>query len=299
MPTALSLTVAIPTYNAGNDLLRCVESCRCLEVLQTDLEVLVIDNCSTDGSVERLREEHGDLAPLRIVRNEANCGRVSNWNRCLDLARHDVLLVLFASDLISPDNDVAGALALLSEEPRCALVSGPFLESDYALTSLALVGDRSRCLPHGYYRCSPFIRSRVEAGRLPFVPLQANFLRLDLVSRHGLRFDPKLPVSGDGLFLSQLAESTGTVGFVAAPSIIWRASPKRTHAGVTYDLQTMNALEAFVRISRSMPGDQLDLVKAYANYQAPEYALELLITARRRNDLKRPYRVLRAWLGPA
>ena len=44
------LTIAIPTYNGGNALIEAVESCKYINIPDSDLEVLVADNCSTDHS---------------------------------------------------------------------------------------------------------------------------------------------------------------------------------------------------------------------------------------------------------
>lgn len=295
--TKLSLTVAIPTYNAGDTLIACVDSCRHLGIPDDRLEVLVVDNCSTDGSVDEVERERGSWPALRIVRNEENCGRIGNWNRCLELASSDVLLFLFNNDLVAEDNAVPEALALLETNPRCALVNGPHLIADFELTSIHPVARQAeRCLPPGYHRSAAFIRRRIEAGRSAFVPLQANFLRVERVREHGLTFDPTLEISTDGLFLSRLAETTGIVGSASRPSIIWRFSPNRTHASVKFDVQTRNSLRAFAGVARALGSDGPDLAKAYANYPAVEYALTSALRAKRLEDLPESMRVLRIWL---
>ena len=49
-------TVAIPNYNGGNNLRRAIESCRNIKFLQSNYEILVVDNKSTDNSLEIVDE---------------------------------------------------------------------------------------------------------------------------------------------------------------------------------------------------------------------------------------------------
>ena len=46
------LTVAIPNYNGGNNLNRAIESCRNIKSSKKNYEILVVDNKSTDNSLQ-------------------------------------------------------------------------------------------------------------------------------------------------------------------------------------------------------------------------------------------------------
>jgi len=66
------VSLIIVNYNGKVHLKRCIES-----VLKTDynnLEILFVDNGSTDSSVVYMQEQFGKDARLRIIRNECNLG---------------------------------------------------------------------------------------------------------------------------------------------------------------------------------------------------------------------------------
>jgi glycosyltransferase involved in cell wall biosynthesis len=95
-------TVAFPTYNVDEALFE--KTMR--SVLDQDpgperMEIMVSDNCSTDGVAERVARR---LAPDRIgfYRNASNLGLAGNWNACISRARGEWVHILHADDLVLP-----------------------------------------------------------------------------------------------------------------------------------------------------------------------------------------------------
>jgi hypothetical protein len=93
-----TVTVLIPAYNAGPLLRPAVDSIFAQSF--TDFECLIIDDGSTDGSVEALHSI--DDTRLRIVSNPGNLGLVATLNRGIDLARAALLARMDADDLSMP-----------------------------------------------------------------------------------------------------------------------------------------------------------------------------------------------------
>ncbi len=94
------VTVAIPTYNRADSYLRyALESA----VNQTygNVEVIVSDNCSTDGTEQVVRDFSAPC--LRYFRHAENIGANGNFNFCLEQARGDYFLLLPDDDLIDED----------------------------------------------------------------------------------------------------------------------------------------------------------------------------------------------------
>lgn len=84
--TNLLITIAIPTFNNINTIERTIESCM-EQDYQEEYEILIVDNCCTDGSevlFEKLRKKY-DL--FRVVRNNETVPLFSNHNICLQYAR--------------------------------------------------------------------------------------------------------------------------------------------------------------------------------------------------------------------
>lgn len=101
------ISVCIPVYNCVDYILDSVESALC----QTypNLEVLVYENVSTDGTLDAVRCLHSDK--LRIIEAVEHVGMAENWNRAIQQARGEWVLVLSADDMLTPN-----AITLLSEQ---------------------------------------------------------------------------------------------------------------------------------------------------------------------------------------
>jgi glycosyltransferase involved in cell wall biosynthesis len=67
-----------------------------------NFEVIMSDDCSTDGSLELCREWAGRDSRFRLIRNETNLGMTQNWNRALAESRGPYVVKLDADDLMRP-----------------------------------------------------------------------------------------------------------------------------------------------------------------------------------------------------
>ena len=120
------VSVCIPAYNNENYIMHTVNSV--LEQTFTDFELVVIDDCSKDGTVA-LIESIADPR-VRLVRNEKNLGMAGNWNRCIEEAKAPLVKILCADDLLYPDSLKKEVQALM-EHPEVNLVC-----SDTALVNI-------------------------------------------------------------------------------------------------------------------------------------------------------------------
>ncbi|MEO8627245.1 MAG: glycosyltransferase family 2 protein [Betaproteobacteria bacterium] len=93
------VSVCIPTYNYRHYLLEAVESA--LAQTQQNIEIVVVDNASTDGTIELLSELSARDRRIRFVRNPTNLGMTANFNRCLELAEGKYIKFLCADDVLS------------------------------------------------------------------------------------------------------------------------------------------------------------------------------------------------------
>lgn len=107
------VSVCIPSHNAARFLGDAVESV--LGQQFTDLEVVVSDDASDDGTVE-VCAQYGDPR-FRAVRSETRLGLSGNWNRCVELARGEYVILLHADDELLPNYiDVAAKVLDVHEE---------------------------------------------------------------------------------------------------------------------------------------------------------------------------------------
>lgn len=110
------VSVIVPAYNAEGTIDRAVASV--LSQTMTDLEVLVCDDGSTDGTAAKLAA-CGD-GRLRVLRQE-NRGRGAARNRALAEARGHYVALLDADDWWLPTK-LAGDVSLLDSQPDDMLV---------------------------------------------------------------------------------------------------------------------------------------------------------------------------------
>ena len=97
--TAPKVTVLIPVYNGHRYVAQAIESI--LDQTFTDFELLLIDDGSTDRSVDVLRS-YSDPR-VRLVLNERNLGIPGTLNKSLGLARGKYFAVLDNDDYARPE----------------------------------------------------------------------------------------------------------------------------------------------------------------------------------------------------
>lgn len=108
------VTVGVPAYNAQRYLPLALDSL----VAQTyqDIEILVVDNASTDSTPD-IVQRYAERDPrIRYVRNPENIGAGRNFKRCLELARTEYFRWQSADDLSAP-TFVERCVAVLDREP--------------------------------------------------------------------------------------------------------------------------------------------------------------------------------------
>lgn len=114
MPTETRpiLTVAVPAYNRGALLRRCLESV--LSQATDEIELLVSDD-STEEAPGIIARDLLDRARLRTsyTRNDPSLGMAANWNACIRLATGRYVLLLHDDDFLYP-----GAVSLITRACR-------------------------------------------------------------------------------------------------------------------------------------------------------------------------------------
>jgi GT2 family glycosyltransferase len=128
------VSVLITTFNSARYLERCLASI--LQQSYPHLEIIVVDNASTDGTREVLRK-HSRY--VRQLLNDTNVGFAAGQNRAAASARGDWLLSLNPDVFLSRDF-IANALALSNARADVGTTCGKLLrwapESDKQFTNI-------------------------------------------------------------------------------------------------------------------------------------------------------------------
>lgn len=95
------VSVIIPVYNTGDYMAECLDSI--LDQTLDNLEVICIDDASTDNSLEVLREYEKKDSRIILLTNEENMGGSISRNRGLDIAKGEFITFHDSDDKIEPD----------------------------------------------------------------------------------------------------------------------------------------------------------------------------------------------------
>jgi hypothetical protein len=112
------VTVAMPVFNAGDFLRSAVLSI--VGQTFTDWELLIIDDGSTDGALQSIRNI--DDARIRILRDGENRGLAARLNQCIDMARGRYLARMDQDDVSYPER-LRRQVSLLEQDPALDLVA--------------------------------------------------------------------------------------------------------------------------------------------------------------------------------
>jgi glycosyltransferase involved in cell wall biosynthesis len=96
------VSVCIPVRNGGDFLPLAADSV--LKQSFDDFELIIVDNCSTDGTVKWIEDKLPAAPKIRFYKNATNIGLVGNFNACLAYARGEYVKFLCADDLLLPES---------------------------------------------------------------------------------------------------------------------------------------------------------------------------------------------------
>ncbi len=133
------VSVVIPNYNYG----RALELCLRAALAQTyePLEVLLVDDCSTDDSVTV-----AEACGVRVISTGVNSGVATTRNTGAAHARGEIVVFVDSDVAMEPDA-IANAVALLDSDPRIGAVCGTYDAEPLIRDSLI---EEYRCL-HQFY----------------------------------------------------------------------------------------------------------------------------------------------------
>jgi len=115
------VSVTLVTYNSGRFIKRCLESV--LEQKYPNLEVIIVDNASTDGTVDLL-EPFANRC--RIYYNDKNIGFAAAQNQAISLSSAEWVLTLNPDVLLLP-NFIQNLVDAGNVDPKVGTVCGKLL----------------------------------------------------------------------------------------------------------------------------------------------------------------------------
>lgn len=117
-----SISVLIPCYNHQDYVGETLESI--WSQGYTNLEIIVVDDCSSDNSRQRLLElQPRSPVPLKLHFHEVNQGVAATLNRALSLAQGDLVTIIASDDMLAPQCFIE-PVRLFTQNPLLKVVYG-------------------------------------------------------------------------------------------------------------------------------------------------------------------------------
>ena len=108
------LSYIIPVYNGRKSIDFCLDSIYSLPLQEEDFEVVVIDDCSTDDTLQVLKNYASKHTNMVVLQQEVNQRQGAARNRGIDVAKGEYIAFCDADDYIVADG-VMNALNAVSE----------------------------------------------------------------------------------------------------------------------------------------------------------------------------------------
>ncbi len=224
-PSSPKLSIIIVTWNSAADIDACLDSIN----FEQEFELLVVDNASSDETLQKLKARHH----LLLITNERNLGYARANNQALGRARGEYVL------LLNPDTRIElGALGLLAawldSHPDTAAVAPCLLNPDGTYqpsvrslptpgTILAELTGLARLFPHsrlGRWRLSKFDYTQPAEVEQPMA--SCLMLRRAVLQELG-GFDESFPIFYNDVDLCKRLLSAGwKIWYVPAARVIHR-----------------------------------------------------------------------------
>jgi len=169
------VSILIPVYNREKYILETIDSA--INQSYRNIEVIVVDNFSTDGTWQLLNETALTDSRIKIYQNAENIGPVKNWKKCIEYSNGEYSKILWSDDLIAP-TFLEKALPFLTENPDVGFVftgAEAFFENGKRV-SLHFIGKT------GKYSTSEYIEQTLLGSNYPVSPGCALFRKTDLVN---------------------------------------------------------------------------------------------------------------------
>lgn len=218
------VSILIPVFNREEIISETIESA--LNQSYDNIEVIVVDNASTDGTWDQVQNIAKSDTRVRAFRNETNLGPVRNWRRCVDEARGYFAKILWSDDLIAPDF-LEKCLPLMDDE-TCFVYSGVKIFTDNP-------DQGEECYffgRSGHMPSSLYIRRALQERHVPVSPGCALFRLKDVKENLLVDVDTRIDsdfsmhaIGNDLLLFLLTAKNYKKFGFISEPLSFFRSHP--------------------------------------------------------------------------
>lgn len=266
------LTIGIPAFNGAYNFKDLMQSISLLGLQQHEFEILVVDNASDDDTIEVIQTLSRDIPNLRFYRNETNIGRIQNWNKVIEQAKGDYLILMNANDRFVK-YDVKAWISYLDANPEMSLVMSDIINV-YPLVTYAYPDWKES----GVFKFDAYIKeSFLNPDVLEFYSLgvlHQHIFRLETIKKHNIRFDELIPRTTDRIFVAEVITKGNSKFYYTGKAMVkWVSNENRYHFAVQQNLKNfdfnalwLNEYKANLALTKLAGISLKDFLKSQAMY---------------------------------
>ncbi|MEV5983705.1 glycosyltransferase [Streptomyces sp. NPDC052051] len=235
------VSIVIGAYEAMPYLVECLESVEAQTIDPSKLEVIAVDDGSTDGSGAYL-EEFAERAPMAVtvIRQENSGGPSGPRNVGLGKARGRYVFFLDADDRLGPE--ALERMVAMADENATDVVLGKII----GVNRGAPKSMWDKTLP----------RTDVFSSKIKFTLSAQKLFRRELLTRHSMRFDESLKTGEDALFTLEAylrADGVSVIADYPCYYLVGRDDGKHVTKSGSYTLRFDSARALMGLITEMVP----------------------------------------------
>ncbi len=251
------ISFIVPAYNASDYLERAVSGFAQTTDLMQQIEVLIVENGSTDNTpilAEKLAKKY---PYVRVLHSDKGVSNARNLG--LQEAQGEWIAFIDADDYLKED-----ALQILLEDANNADAYDLYVYGHWA-------GERSNIVT-AHANKEVFVKEQVEAARIRmienptrYMQVWAKLFRSDLIKKYQLTFEPKLRLSEDSDFTLRYGKYCTSICF--SPNVVYHYSIDNASTMRTYNEDKINDyLFAMRHTKQNVQAESNRIQKAFYKY---------------------------------
>lgn len=186
----MKVTIAIPIYNAARHINVTLDSLVHQTMLQEDFEIICVNDCSTDRSIEVIESYMDKLSNLTLInRKENSGGPMIPRNDAIAAAKGEYILFLDNDDFLG--EETLERFYQSAKENQSDVIYGKY------------IGVNGRRVPQSMFQKGNLANADIIEDHLVYSLAPHKMFRLELIKQHHLAFHPKAVVGEDQLFVMQ------------------------------------------------------------------------------------------------
>jgi glycosyltransferase involved in cell wall biosynthesis len=217
----MKISIIIPSYNAIDKIGRCFKSLSAISVNSPDFEVIFVDDCSTDGTLELIREAcliNDNWNYYKLEKNSGSPSQPRNYG--ISKAVGEYLYFLDCDDEILPDALIF--LYKLAVENNACIVRSELIAFD---------GENYKIMnqiEEWNLQLDNQKKAELIISKQSTVP--TTFVKLSLIRDNCIKWNESIRMGEDTLFLVDLLNSSKNIHYLNSPTYIYYKVPSLTPA---------------------------------------------------------------------